>query len=88
MNTATGCDAMPFATTCNRLMSQHVDRFGEILLIEDNAAAAERQRTAGMGSEDASVSITVRVDRLNGENKLVVARTVSMMIDETSRRWC
>lgn len=55
-------------------MSRHIDRFDEILLLEDNSTAAERRRLAGVGSEDSGQTITVRVHRLNGASKLVVAR--------------
>lgn len=55
-------------------MTQYVGRFDEILLLEDNSTAAERRRLAGVGSEDAGQTITVRVHRLNGASKLVVAR--------------
>lgn len=50
------------------------DRFAEVLLVEDNATAAERQRLAGVGSDEASLTITVRVHRLNGARNVVVAR--------------
>lgn len=49
-------------------------RFREVLLLEDNAATAQRQVLAGVGSEDAGLTITVRVHRLNGARKTVVAR--------------
>ncbi len=55
-------------------MTQYVGRFDEILLLEDNSTAAERRRLAGVGSEDAGQTITVRVHRLNGASKVVVAR--------------
>ena len=55
-------------------MSRHVGRFDEILLLEDNATGEERRRLVGVGSEDAGLTITVRVHRLNGASKLVVAR--------------
>lgn len=56
-------------------MNHHAGRFDEILLLEDNSTAAERRRLAGVGDEDAGQTITVRVHRLNGASKLVVART-------------
>ncbi|WP_434425949.1 DNA (cytosine-5-)-methyltransferase [Nannocystis pusilla] len=55
-------------------MSSHIGRFAEILLVEDNSTAAERRRLAGVGSDDTGQNITVRVHRLNGASKLVVAR--------------
>ena len=54
-------------------MTHKPARFGEILLLEDNSTAAERRRLAGVGSEDAGRTITVRVHRLNGASKLVAA---------------
>lgn len=56
-------------------MSQYIGQFDEILLLEDNSTAAERRRHAGVGSDDAGLTITVRVHRLNGARKLVVARS-------------
>jgi DNA-cytosine methyltransferase len=50
------------------------DRFREVLLLEDNATTAQRQVLAGVGSKDAGLTITVRVHRLNGAQKTVVAR--------------
>jgi hypothetical protein len=55
-------------------ISQHIGRFDEVLLLEDNSTAAERRRLAGVGSEDTGQTITVRVHRLNGASKVVVAR--------------
>ena len=54
-------------------MIRPVGGFDEILLLEDNATVVERQRLAGVGSHDASLTITVRVHRLNGAGSAVVA---------------
>ncbi len=55
-------------------MTRQTGGFDEILLLEDNASAAERRRHAGVGSEDAGRTITVRVHRINGTRKRVAAR--------------
>ncbi|MGO9930426.1 MAG: DNA (cytosine-5-)-methyltransferase [Steroidobacteraceae bacterium] len=55
-------------------MNRHAGRFDEILLLEDNATAAERCCLAGVGSKDVGLTITVRVHRLNGVSKMVAAR--------------
>lgn len=55
-------------------MTKRVVHFDEVLLLEDNSTAAERRRHAGVGSRDAGQTITVRVHRLNGARKVVVAR--------------
>ena len=55
-------------------MTRLIGRFDEMLLIEDNSNAAERRRLVGVGNKDAGLTITVRVHRLNGVSKMVVAR--------------
>lgn len=55
-------------------MTDHAGGFEQILLLEDNATAAERRRHAGVGSKDAGQTITVRVHRINGAQKVVAAR--------------
>ena len=45
----------------------------DVLLLEDNAAAAERLRHAGVGSVDTGMTITVRVHRISGSKKVIAA---------------
>lgn len=49
-------------------------KFKQLLLVEDNSDTSERRRLAGIGSADVGQNVTVRVHRLNGVSKLVVAR--------------
>lgn len=67
-------------------MTRAIGRFDEILLLEDNATAAERRRHAGVSSKDTGQTITVRVHRLNGASKLVVARKTYEAGSMRSRR--
>lgn len=55
-------------------MTRRIGSFDEILLLEDNTTAEERRRHAGVGSEDAGLTITVCVHRINGVRKVVAAR--------------
>lgn len=46
----------------------------EILLLEDNATSAERRSLPGVGAGEAAATVTVRVHRLSGDRRSVVAR--------------
>lgn len=59
---------------------------GQVLLLEDNSTAAERRHLAGVGTGEAGRTITVRVHRLNGENKVVVANKTYKAGSMRSRR--
>ena len=46
----------------------------EILLLEDNATSAERRTLPGVGTGEAAATVTVRVHRLSGDRRSIVAR--------------
>jgi hypothetical protein len=55
-------------------MTRTARNFDELLVLEDNAATAERERIAGVRDGDANFAITVRVHHLNGQRRIIAAR--------------
>ena len=57
-------------------LTDSTTRFDEVLVIEDNAATAERRREVGVSNDDVGQTITVRVHRVNAWGKAVAASKV------------